>query len=374
MDALNILVVDAQPATALLVMDALRDLGHRAEIQSGGLGAINAVTTKRRANRPYQLVVANFELADIDPVEFLHSLRQHREMLPVCFYAHTHKLPREAFSAVEQLDGRFISLPIDRKRIETLVEEVIRGARRATETGGPGGESPFFGTGRVTRRSSSLTDSVPRPATAPIEQPAARPISESIPKTARPISESIPKHAPPLPPSSDLPPVTTSISRRSTEVPASPFPDDAPASPVLRGTAQFHNDQARYMRTPLPGSVTSPSTDPFVANVPRTVSLTERHRRSITGQQSASSGGTNPAAPGQQQPGTGSIGAGTSRIRRSITGKVVNPDLQQAMSTTGQAKVATCSSCGKEFYAELRADAYSLPCLYCGQMNRIEPA
>jgi CheY-like chemotaxis protein len=357
-EALNILVVDSQPALALPVIDALRDLGHRTEVQNGGGGAISAVAAKRRANRPYHMLIANFEMADMDAVEFLHSLRQHRETVPVCFYAHTHSLPREAFSAVEHLDGRFVSLPIDRTRLETLVSDVMRGVRRATETGG---ESPFFGTGRVVRRSaSSITDSVPAQRPAPPLEPMSTPRPES--------ASYLPPPAPPLPPATQLPPVTTSVSRRSSEVPQQspfPFPEAAPATDtVLRGTARFSPD-AGYLRTPLPGTVADPEQ-------PRPASLTERHRRSVTGQHQAP-GTQPPVARPVQQPGTGSFGSTTSRIRRSITGKVANP-AAQSVSSTGQARVARCRACAKDFYAELRAEAYSLPCLYCGELNRIDPA
>lgn len=342
---LNILVVDAQPAIALPMIDMLRDLGHRTEVQNGGLGAITAVTAKRRANRPYQLVIANFEMADVDPVEFLHALRQHQETVPVCFYAHTHTLPREAFSAVEKLGARFASLPIDRHRMEAMVGSILGLDRRTSESPA---DSPFFGTGRVVRRSSSITDSVPRsvvtsaPPPLPIAETPAAPAPNPAGTARRPSAESAPT--------------------------LTPFPDDdAPQSPVLRGTAQFSN-QARYQRTPLPGSVTGPVIGDPLVHQPHAVSPTERIRRSITSQGQAPVAGPQPGTE-SRQPGTGSISSTTSRIRRTVTGRVVNPT-----TATGQAKVTICKSCGKQFYAELRAVGYTLPCLYCGQINRIDPA
>lgn len=337
MEPLRILVIDAHPAIALPVIDAVRELGHRAETQSSGQGAVQAVIAKHRASRPYHLLLASITLVDLDPVGLLQALRQYRQTVPVCFYANTHALSRATFTAVEQLGGRFVSLPLDRTRLETLINDAIRGVSRPSEGAG---ESPFFGTGRITRRSSSSTESISAP-------------NRPVPPLESPLPASIPA-APPLPPANALPPVAASITRASTEP-----PPDPPSDVVLRGTAQFdtQNHQARYLRTPPPGIA---STRPIATPLPPPPNrpTSERYRRSVD--------------PHQRPPDIGS----SSRIRRSITGKVVNPHLTappQAINPIGNTRVATCAACGRQFYAELRATPYSLPCLHCGHLNRIDP-
>lgn len=340
MEPLHILVVDAKPTIALPLIDSLRGLGHRAEAQNDGVNAIHAAVTKRHAGKPYHLILAHYEIADLDPLEFLTTLRRHREAAPVCFYADMHSIRRDAFAAIEQLDGRFMSLPIDHGRLKTLVDEIVRGgASRVPGESSGSGDGPFFGTGRVARRSG--TESVAQPPTAPPVAPVAQ---QAVPAL------------PPLPPVPPPPPVPPAIGSGPRQTVRTPLPDDT-SPQVLRGTTQF-SETASYMRTPRPGSIAVPPTAPVTGR--HGMDTTARVRRSV---------GQSPAVPTNAPPAE----TGTSRIRRSVTGSIAKPPAPQSVQATGIARVARCQSCGKDFYAEMRPQAYSLPCIHCGQLNRINP-
>jgi CheY-like chemotaxis protein len=68
---------------------------------------------------------------------------------------------------------------------------------------------------------------------------------------------------------------------------------------------------------------------------------------------------------------------GTARIRRGVTGRVENPNRPptaavEAPGTASQRRVL-CASCRQPFAVANRVSPYSVPCLNCGALNRIDP-
>lgn len=226
MDPLRILVIDEHAEMALPVIDALAQRGHRCELQAGGRGALAALSAKRDAGRPYQVVVANAALPDIEPIEFLRELRARNDASGVVLYAVMAQLDRALFEAAAALDARFLDLPVDRGRLVLLVESLGIGSKSGAQRAS---DQPFFGTGRITRATppSSRYDQGP---TTSVE--AARPATPATPAASEP---------------------------------------KAPAAP-------------RTFRTPLPatGNVVRQGTDRYVANA-GTVPTTSRVRRGVTG-------------------------------------------------------------------------------------------
>ena len=55
----------------------------------------------------------------------------------------------------------------------------------------------------------------------------------------------------------------------------------------------------------------------------------------------------------------------TSRIRRSVTGRVENRGLP------GEPIRVVCTSCGQTFVAVARQDAVQVPCIHCGRVQAI---
>lgn len=65
----------------------------------------------------------------------------------------------------------------------------------------------------------------------------------------------------------------------------------------------------------------------------------------------------------------------TSRIRRSVTGRVENPDVQRerALSATGNHRRVICAACECNFVVAHRPEAFVVPCIQCGALNRVDP-
>ena len=65
----------------------------------------------------------------------------------------------------------------------------------------------------------------------------------------------------------------------------------------------------------------------------------------------------------------------TSRIRRSVTGRVENPAAQRerALSESGNHRRVICAACERNFVVAHRPDAFVIPCIQCGTLNRVEP-
>ena len=173
---MRILVIDEHAHMALPVIDTLAQRGHRCELQSTARAALAALIAKRDADQPYQVVVANAALPDMDPIAFLSELREQRQRLPLIFYAAMAKLDRAVFEAATALDARFLDLPIDRARLVVLAEGFA-----GPETGPRAGstDQPFFGTGRITRATPTSQRYLQQPpatgATPPLVAPPMTP-------------------------------------------------------------------------------------------------------------------------------------------------------------------------------------------------------
>jgi CheY-like chemotaxis protein len=61
----------------------------------------------------------------------------------------------------------------------------------------------------------------------------------------------------------------------------------------------------------------------------------------------------------------------TSRIRRSVTGRVQVD--QPATPQTDSRRRVLCAACMKEFMVAARPESFTINCLHCGQLNRVDP-
>lgn len=139
------------------------------------------------------------------------------------------------------------------------------------------------------------------------------------------------------------------------------------------GTSRHvRGNTSRYDEPPL-GEVADPV--PQIAPVARPTTRALRNPQTGTIRRSVGTGvirrGTDQFAA---SPGASS---GTTRIRRGVTGRHVDPDAQppvpdQAPQTTTQRRVR-CAICGQAFHVALRMVSYTLPCVHCGGLNRIDP-
>ena len=128
------------------------------------------------------------------------------------------------------------------------------------------------------------------------------------------------------------------------------FPPDlmAPHAREAPGHPLTDPDASRPRR---PAAPTAPTTPP-----PQLPSTTSRFRRSV------GSAPPPPAAPGSPI---------TSRIRRGITGTHGNPAAVPA--SDAPSCVVACAHCHGQFTVLIKPQAYTVLCVHCGQLNRIDP-
>ncbi len=294
---MRILVVDDRADVAQPLLDHLSARGHLAAYQASARGALTAITNKRTAGNPFDLVIASFALTDGAGLALAKALRDEKESLAIALYAPFGNLARGDFDEAQRLDCRFLDMPIAMSRVDQLLGEA------AAHGKGPGGGSrppkdqPFFGTGRIVRHGGS---------TAATEGETSRALKR-LPDSSAPGTQ----------------PTTTSTFARPDSKPTIP-----PATISQPGTGS--------KRWTPPGG--SPTLTPTQG--------TGRHSNQLST---------------------------TARIRRGVTGRLVNNDLQRLTDRTEKPHQVTCAACSKEFAVERRAQAFTSICVHCGQLNRIEP-
>jgi CheY-like chemotaxis protein len=130
------------------------------------------------------------------------------------------------------------------------------------------------------------------------------------------------------------------------------FPPDlmAPPSRQVPGRALNDPNADRSRRSLAPPGPTTPP--------PQQPSTTSRFRRSV--------GNAPPLAP-PSTPGPST----TSRIRRGIAGPPGNPTALPASDAASC--VVACAHCLGQFTVLIKPQAYTVLCVHCGQLNRIDP-
>jgi CheY-like chemotaxis protein len=318
---LNILLVDDRPETASFLTEFLLARGHRVLVVATAKDAL-ATISRRRTSGAVDLVISELTLpGGSDGLTLLRELRASREPLElaVCS-ASTALYPSLVEDAVRLQLRAVLSKPCDVQRIDEMLVHVSWN-RAAPSSAAPAADIPFFGTGRMSR-SERAED--PRGARS------AAPGSPTPPPHADaelPFDEADRAHAP-------APPSTRPGSGRDAR---------PPSTRTLRSASGVI--QREVTATPTPRPPAAIPLAPEVVLVPKPGSLA----------------GDKPLAPV------------TTRLRRSITGterieRTVAPE--PAVATTGVA----CAICGKPFVVIVRPAAYSVVCVHCGQLNRVDPA
>ncbi len=235
-------------------------------------------------------------------------------------------------------------------------------------------DAPFYGTSKSFR--AKMTTPAPTEGIlARVQRPQAQP--DIIPdhliggQPQRAPAEANTRRSVNHDPSSFFPttpaPPQPETGRRGTDffTPVAPTDVNAIRDPV---TGNFRRTPSGSIRPPSgsmdrPGSVQPPyqaGASEADANLPGT---TSRFRRSVVG--------GDPHAGDPQRPVGGSSNPITSRIRRGITGSHPKP-IAEAVPEAPTCTVA-CAHCRGQFNVLVKQQAYTVLCVHCGQINRIDP-
>lgn len=152
--------------------------------------------------------------------------------------------------------------------------------------------------------------------------------------------------------------------RRGTDffTPVAPTDINAIRDPV---TGNFRRTPSGMTRPPS-GSMDRPGT----AHPPQREAEPDAYLPGTTSRFRRSVGG-DPVAGDPQRPVTGAGNPITSRIRRGITGSHPKP-IAEAVPEAPTCTVA-CAHCQGQFNVLVKAQAYTVLCVHCGQINRIDP-
>ncbi|HEX3135185.1 MAG TPA: response regulator [Planctomycetota bacterium] len=423
---LHILVVDDRPDSVLFLTEFLLSRRHRVETCNHAAEALEAIVRRHRTADAYDLLISDVSMPGMDGLTLLKEIRRRQMLLPVALYtAYGSMHPNLAQQAQQHGCLVVLDKPIELRRVENLLDEVM--ARRSG-TARQEKDQPFFGTSRVARTSGTTTayrreTAQPSDLDAPqsggyaLEPKPVIPLPPSQPM-AQPGSGAVPLPPPPRIPPPIRTPLPFPIDQQEPHTRSMPsFRTPLPQAPPERrdGTGRTMNSA---FRTPLPflqsPPPTAPTPDsvipPTLASAPpvRTPQVptpptlgndappqpsrptTSFIRRGVNPPPKETGGYTrrpsgfflhNPAA--DPPPGA----AGTSRIRRTVTGSYVPsplaagqsnpqpppPQRSAAPSPAGSTRAVACAHCHKVFMVAARAESYTAVCVHCGQLNRIDP-
>lgn len=133
---LSILVAEDNDINALLARALLARLGHRPTIAGNGVAAVDCWSKARAAGTPYDLVLMDVQMPDMDGMEATRRIRAAEALDPsrpatriVALTANAYAEDRDACLAAG-MDGLLVK-PLDRERLRDALETAARGAALA---------------------------------------------------------------------------------------------------------------------------------------------------------------------------------------------------------------------------------------------------
>src|SRR5262249_50808502 len=129
-EALAILVAEDNDINALLARSLLAKLGHRPTIATTGADAVDAWLAARTAGTPYDLVLMDMHMPDVDGIEATRRIRaaESNSKAPrtpiIALTANAFVEDREACLAAGM--DAFLTKPLDRERLAEALEAIIK--------------------------------------------------------------------------------------------------------------------------------------------------------------------------------------------------------------------------------------------------------
>lgn len=333
-DALTILLLDDRPESLHALTEFLVARRHSVLTVTSGKEALQVIS-KRRDTHPIDLLITELSVPGMEGMAMLRELQRRQERCQVAIltgYAQLHPHVQEHAASLGCL--AVLEKPADLRQVDQLLLRVSWERSTNPPPERKDEDKPFFGTSRVVRAEDVKTARVHRPGGT---------VDQTSHRTPLPFDEADAQAEP----ARAMQPSSTGITRPPTTAPASSSrsPSEATNRP---GTGERSRSGSAAIQRPA----TAPVARPAIPIAPEAVALP------AAGQ-----------APAAERP----IAPVTTRLRRSITGteRIVRPP--SATSATGGTRAVACASCNRAFRVEDRPSGYSVLCVYCGQLNRIEP-
>lgn len=407
--ALHLLIVDDQPESLAGLAGQLEDRGHRVEVSADPMEALRLIADAQTRRDTFGLLIVDVNLPGLDGPGLVRELRRRGDLTPTIFVTGYHSVATRLRGELGPMRvSGLLTKPVPMAELERLLELAARQSRSSTQdrrssefglgsgghqsigSGGhplvgnvpgptaTGGEEPFYGTSR-SFRAKFVTPAPTEGILSRVQKPPAD--NDIIPDTV--VTGQFRQAPPPTPPSIGASGVRRGV-RTPLPMPGQPPPGQRPpsgSSDALQRRGDFtplgspmigFRDPVtgNYKRTPsglhaplehnpreprLPGTP-APPPDP---NRPGT---TSRYRRTVD----TNAPGTPPAPPQTARQQTNPI---TSRIRRGLGLNPPAPPPDTEMPTCAVA----CAHCQGEFNVLIKPSAYTVLCVHCGQLNRIDP-
>ena len=137
----RLLVVDDEPAIRRQLTVALSQRGYSVDAAENGVSALAALTTAEDESRPYDGVVTDIRLPDIDGLKLLAVVRSRHPRLPVVVIS-AYGQDGTAGAVERRHHATFLAKPVSADRIVAALRELAAAPPAATEAGGPGWKEP----------------------------------------------------------------------------------------------------------------------------------------------------------------------------------------------------------------------------------------
>lgn len=334
MGTLDVLVVDDRPETVRFLTEFLTQRCRRVDVAASVKEATTAITRRQAAKESYHLIISDFVMPEADGLALLRDLRMRKDATPFVF-ATGYRALNPGFEPEAQRLGvlAILDKPIDLKQVEELLAHATGIFRKQQEE--KSGDQPFFGTSRTMRRPTGPPVAPPTSPSQALEprQPQAAPAAQAAPATAAWVN----------PDASALEPL-----RPQPPQPLGPPAIRTPVPQPLKPVTGYHRRPSAII--PMGGT-----------------SGTSRIRR-----------GVDPPPGSSAVPGTGRVARNptpqpptsfTARVRRGVEGT----GAFTRGGGTESGRMVVCSSCGKSFMVQAKAEAFTTICVHCGQLQRIDP-
>ncbi|MEM0979816.1 MAG: PAS domain S-box protein, partial [Cyanobacteria bacterium P01_H01_bin.58] len=131
----RMLVIEENPATSSILMSLLQGLRLQAEVVDSGSAALTALAAANRSQHPYDSILMDYVMADMDGLSFMRHLHQdtHLAAIPTIMMVAPHQY-RQAQQELQPLDVTLLRKPISALTLLEQLVPVFTGEHRCAAT------------------------------------------------------------------------------------------------------------------------------------------------------------------------------------------------------------------------------------------------
>jgi len=399
---LRILVVADRLDTIASLVEQLQSLHHQVDTTNSSMEALSLATRKSSSGQPYHLIISDQNMPLLNGVGLAKELRRRGENPGFAFLSSHGALPSKLRAETAEVKPLgILGRPHHPEEVRQLLARVVLtpGNRQAPPPG-PAQPEAFFGTGgpitrTISRNAKPEEGTLARTRLDQRDQAAPVDMDTLLGKPATSPPTQAPAQAPPTtvaPEFSDEAPEPRPTTRRTKAPDPSSFYQP---NGTLGTTSAFYKRPktdpfitAQGMvdpraATPPPGTTRDPVTGNYrrqpsglIPGEPHPVPATTSRIRQATSAKSPPNPSSIPPELASftplGQPALPPSSGITSGFRRSLSGAGAPPPAPRQPSTTQTCTVA-CAHCHGLFHVLVKPVAYTVLCVHCGQLNRIDP-